>query len=91
MSDDAVLQDFAAVRDVIQLDPEHNDWGPLLCIVDKIYAWGVQCYALIPEERHRPPDQMFLRVSHGHYQRIGKAEWAATDDPSVEPEPTEGV
>jgi len=52
--------------DVIQLDPEHSaGWGPLLC------------YALHAEKRGEPPSQMFLRVDHGGYVVIGKAQWVA--------------
>lgn len=67
---------------VIQLDPEPGAtvgaaWGPLLCIVDEVHAWGVSCYALIPEERGKPPGQMHLRVPHANYSVIGEAEWIA--------------
>ena len=60
---------------VIQLDPEHSAWGPLLCIVDEVKSWGVQCYAIHPEERDKPPGAMYLRVKHEHYVVIGSAQW----------------
>lgn len=69
----------AAVGDVIQLDPAHCDWGPLLCIVSEVKSWGVQCYAIYPEERGKPPSQMYLRPRHEHYVVIGRAEWAAKE------------
>jgi len=64
--------------DVIQLDPDHSaGWGPLLCIVDELRVGGVLCYALHAEKRGEPPSQMFLRVDHGGYVVIGKAQWVA--------------
>jgi hypothetical protein len=70
----------ATVNDVIQLDPAHCEWGPLLCIVSVVKAWGVQCYAIVATKRGDPPEQMYLRVEHGHYVRIGRAEWAERSD-----------
>lgn len=61
----------ALVNDVIQLDPAHCRWGPLLCIVDKVQDWGVRCYALVPGER----GSMYLNVNHGDYYVVGRAEW----------------
>lgn len=65
--------------DVIQLDPDHCDWGPLLCIVDEVKAWGVSCYALHPDKRGEPPPRMFMRVDHGNYEVIGLAVWKHVD------------
>ncbi len=62
---------------VIQLDPAHCDWGPLLCIVEKVEAWGVKCYALHSGRRGEPPGCMYMRISHGHYATVGPAEWIA--------------
>lgn len=76
----------AIPNDVIQLTPGPGlEWGPLLCIVDKVAAWGVRCYALVPathsspEERGRAPSRMYLRVDHGGYVVIGPAEWTLSD------------
>jgi hypothetical protein len=63
------------INDVIQLDPAQSPWGPLLCIVDEVKSWGVQCYALVPEHREEPPNRMYLRIEHGKYIEIGAAEW----------------
>jgi len=60
--------------DVIQLAPEHCRWGPLLCIVDEVRPWGVIAYAVMPSANQ--DETMPLRVAHGHYVRIGRAEWA---------------
>lgn len=68
----------AIVGDVIQLDPAHCDWGPLLCIVDEVRSngRGVRCYNVYPEERGKLASAMYLHVKHGHYVVIGRAEWA---------------
>lgn len=68
-------ENAVAVNDVIQLDPEQIAWGPLFCIVTELKSWGVQCYAIHPEKRGEMPSRMFLRVKHGQYVRIGRAEW----------------
>lgn len=71
-----MIETIPAPNDVIQLNPEYSHgWGPLLCIVEKVHAWGVTCYAIHPEKRFEPPARMYLRVEHDHYVRIGKAEW----------------
>ena len=73
------------VHDVIQLDPAQSPWGPLLCIVDEVKPWGVQCYALVPEHREEPPNRMYLRVEHGKYSYIGEAEWTVVIQLGNEP------
>lgn len=60
---------------VIQLDPEHSVWGPLLCIVEENKDWGVVCYAIHPQQRGEPPGKMYLRVNHEHYVVIGSVQW----------------
>jgi hypothetical protein len=75
------------VNDVIHLDPAQSTWGPLLCIVSEVKSWGVQCYALVPEQRDKLPGCMYLRVEHGKYVYIGRVEWAvATREDSSDPE-----
>ena len=66
------------VHDVIQLDPAHCEWGPLLCIVSEVKSWGVKCYLPYPLQRGEPPSQMFLQCKHEHYVVIGRAEWASS-------------
>ena len=73
---EACMSDQAKENDVIQLSPSFNDWGPLLCIVEEVKSWGVQCYALIPEKRNEVPSRMYLRVKHGQYVIIGPVVWA---------------
>lgn len=63
--------------DVIQLDPTKHDWGALLCIVDEVKSWGVQCYWLQATERGVPPNAAFYRAEYGTFRYIGKAEWTA--------------
>lgn len=77
----------AKLNDVIQLDPEHCDHGPLLCVVAEIKAWGVQCYTIDPPgvtgalTRYYPDGvesgvgYAILRVKHGDYQVIGPVAW----------------
>ena len=83
----------ACPMDVIQLDPEHCRWGPILCIVDEVRDWGVTCYSPYPSEK--ADEVVPLRVQHGHYVIIGQAEWAmapssqlsAVGRPVGEPQP----
>lgn len=66
------------VNDIIQLAPEQSPWGPLLMIVSEVKTWGVQAYALIPEERDKPPSAMFLRAEFGRFVVVGRAVWASS-------------
>lgn len=75
----------AEKNDVIQLQPEMSQWGALLCIVDDVRTWGVQCYALIPEKRGEVPSRMYLRVQHEGYVVVGPAYWALESDGHEEP------
>jgi hypothetical protein len=63
--------------DVIQIDPDSNSgtWGALFVIVMEIEGWGVKGYFFVPGNRGEPPGQAYVRVSHGHYVRIGPAAW----------------
>lgn len=75
------------VNDVIQLDPLYCEWGPLLVIVTEVRTWGVQGFAMIPEERGKAPSAMFIRVQNGRFVRIGAAEWIiSSGEPPAEPE-----
>ena len=60
----------ASEGDVIQLDPDHCRFGPLLCIVSEVKSWGVQCYAVFNKE-----EAAYFRVNHGNYVVVGRAEW----------------
>jgi hypothetical protein len=70
------VPDAISPGDVVQLDTG-MDWGPLLCIVDKVHEWGVRCYALVPSTRNSPPEQMHLRAPVDQYVRIGEAKWVS--------------
>lgn len=65
----------AEKHDVIQLDPEHGTWGPMLCIVSDVHSWGVTAYWLVATERGKAPDRAYVRANHGTYIVVGKAEW----------------
>jgi len=69
-----------SVSNVIQLHPDYSDWGPLLCIVDRVYDWGVRAYWFVAEERGKPPGRAYIRVRHGEYDVIGYAATLCTDD-----------
>lgn len=58
--------------DVVQLDPEHCPWGAIFVVVVEVRSWGIKGYFLVPGEEGIAP----VRVNHGHYVRIGRAEWA---------------
>lgn len=64
------------VHDIIQLEPKPDNWGPMLVIVTKVFAWGVQGYWMAAEKRGEPPMCAFIRVKHGDYVRVGRAEWS---------------
>lgn len=61
--------------DVIQLDPSKHDWGPMLCIVDEVKSWGVQCYWLQAEQRGKPPARCYYRAETGTFERVGRVAW----------------
>lgn len=64
------------VHDIVQLVPKPDGWGAMLVIVTSVYAWGVQGYWLVAEERGKPPGCAYVRVKHGDYVRVGRAEWS---------------
>lgn len=66
---------LAEVGSVVQLDPQHCDWGAVFVIVTEVHNWHVGGYFLVPETRGEPPGRAFIRVSHGHYAVIGRAKW----------------
>jgi len=75
-------QTTVRVGDVIQLDPEHSPWGPMLCIVEEVHPWGVSCYWLGATARDRPPAYFPYRATTGTFARIGLAEWFFTQRPA---------
>lgn len=78
---DMVARDTVQLGSVIQLDPAHSPWGPLLAVVDEIHAWGVRCYALIPNQRGEAPGAMYMRVTNGRYAVTGGAAiWIPEDE-----------
>lgn len=62
------------VGDVIQLDPAHCEWGPLLMFVEEVRSWGVICNMHIPGKAGEVW-MMPMRVEHGKYARVGRLEW----------------
>lgn len=64
-----------SVGDVIQLDPSHCRWGPLLCIVDEVKSWGVCCHWLQTTTEGMPLGVVSYRAEYGTFHRIGRAEW----------------
>lgn len=74
--------DDLTIGDVIQLDPRFSCWGPALCIVEEVRAWGVLCFFFADFKRDESPAvgvvvviEAHLRVKHGEYARIGAATW----------------
>ena len=65
--------------EVIQLDPSRVDWGPLLCIVDKVAANYVRAYWLVPVARDTPPQRGYIRLDMDAFVRIGPCAWKVID------------
>jgi hypothetical protein len=78
--EDATSQAVAEVGDVIQLDPEQSEWGPIVMVVDKVNRYVARAYSLMPVDRLAPPGRFYVRVSHGNYAIVGKATWLCADD-----------
>lgn len=47
--------DGLTIGDVIQLDPRFSCWGPALCIVEEVRAWGVLCFFFADFKRDESP------------------------------------
>jgi hypothetical protein len=60
----------AQAGDVVQLDPQHCRHGALLCVVESSHPWGLKVNLDAGSGNEIP-----LRVEHGHYARVGEAEW----------------
>jgi hypothetical protein len=67
--------------DVIQLDPSKTQWGPVVCVVSDLHAWGVTAYWLSFNTGQTGPVTIkatgaaYVRVSHGDYVVVGQAAW----------------
>jgi hypothetical protein len=62
--------------DVVQLDPSRGDWAAgLLLVVTEVLPWGVKGF--VPWSEADQASQVWLRVSHGGYQRVGALAWPA--------------
>lgn len=70
-------------HDIVQLAPKPDNWGPMLVIVTEVKAWGVQGYWMVAEKRGVPPACAYIRVKHGDYVRVGRAEWSVKHEHDV--------
>lgn len=68
------MSETVAAGDVVQCDPEHSRWGPVFVIVEEIKPWGITGYFFAPTKPGEPMTA-YVRVEHGKYVRIGRAEW----------------
>lgn len=62
--------------DVIQLDPAHSAFGPILAVVDEVHPTCVFCYfwlQMMPG--NAKPQAIRTPIQHGAYARIGAAKW----------------
>lgn len=59
------------IGSVIQVREDIPVWGGCLMIVDKAAQWGVQAYMRLPGKEVQTTA---LRLTHGDYYPIGKAE-----------------
>lgn len=75
------MSTHAEPGDVVQLDPGKTHWGPVLCVVESRHAWGVMAYWFSHNSGPTGPATIrdtgaaYVRVPHGSYVVIGKAEW----------------
>lgn len=68
--------------DVVQVDPTSTRFGPVFVIVEEVRSWGVLGYFLAHGEEG--VGAAYVRVKHGDYVRIGRAEWAVGKAPGEE-------
>lgn len=61
------------VGDVIQMDRSKERFAFCLATVDEVKSWGVHAFVRIPDPHG--PRNAYVRVTHGNYSVIGRAEW----------------
>jgi hypothetical protein len=79
---DNTSQYKAVSGDVIQVDPTSpvgKKLGSLFAIVDEAHEWGVLCHFFVARVDQQP-GRSYLRVEHGNYVIIGRAEWLVRDE-----------
>ncbi len=60
--------------DVVQIDPDaHPKLATCFAVVDEVKGWGA--VATVPIAASPSPNQAPVRLAHGTFKRIGKAEW----------------
>lgn len=58
--------------DIVQITSETHHWFPCLIVVDEVKAWGIQGYALVPQDRGIPAAQAFIRLNSGEFEKVGQ-------------------
>jgi hypothetical protein len=67
------------IGSIVQINPDHKDFGGDFCIVTEVLAFGIQGYlALIYPESFkltRYKGIAYLRIKWEHIELVGYAEW----------------
>lgn len=66
--------------DVVQIAPEGSTWAKAFFMtVTEVKHWGVCGYVMVVSPDGKP-GLAYLRVEHGHYERIGESVWSCQLD-----------
>ena len=68
------------VNDIVQITDPSHDWFGTLLIVHEIRDWGVTAYAPQPTFGNGGSRNVFIRLSNGVYQFVGRAVIALLPD-----------
>lgn len=52
--------------DIVQVNPDKNDWGPSLVVVEEVKDWGVQGYTYLPRQ-----GPAYIRLEWGDIELTG--------------------
>jgi hypothetical protein len=63
--------DIMEIGDIIQITDEKDKWYPCLLVVDGIKPWGVQAYALIPNNNGDKTDTAYYRIEYKKFEKVG--------------------
>lgn len=60
--------------DIVQIVDEDHHWFPCLIVVDEVKSWGIQGYAMIPNnDPNTETSNAYIRLTEGQYQEVGRA------------------
>jgi hypothetical protein len=59
------------VSDIVQITNPAQHWYPCLIVVDEVFTWGIQGYALIPFNDGTGTKQAFTRLHNADFEYVG--------------------